>query len=134
MGIFQTLQGSLLRGPRLNLVEIQIHSGFHACPCYLKNEDDSIKNEWTEWSQLFSNYNKSMGIFTAAQVQVTSNYKIRSREANSKVRCRIWSKFKLIQAFMVVLLTCRNEDVTLKMKALEWSQHYTSIFQALKGR
>ena len=73
-------------------------------------------------------------------------------------------KFKLIQAFMHVLVTCKNEDqienegarlltrllpnksmgifqdaqgqLTLqsKIEALECSQHYTSIFQMRKGR
>ena len=42
-------------------------------------------------------------------------------------------KIKLIQAFMVVLVTCKNEEDPIKMKALEWSQQYQSIFKMLKG-
>ena len=41
----------------------------------------------------------------------------------------VWLKFKLIQAFMVILVTCKNEEDSYKMKALEWSQqnsHYNS--------
>ena len=33
------------------------------------------------------------------------------------------SKFELIQAFMHVLVTCKNEDDVIKIKGLEWSQH-----------
>ena len=42
--------------------------------------------------------------------------------ANSVVGGQVWLKIKLIKAFMVFLVTCRNERVHLKMKMLEWSQ------------
>ena len=32
------------------------------------------------------------------------------RADNSKVSGRIWQKFELIQAFMHVLVTCKNEE------------------------
>ena len=51
-----------------------------------------------------------------------------SRTANSKVSGGIPPKFELIQAFMVVLVTCKNEEE--KIKALECSQdfpHYKSM-------
>ena len=34
-------------------------------------------------------------------------------------------KFKLIQACMHVLNTCKNEEDWVKMKALEWPQHFS---------
>ena len=34
-------------------------------------------------------------------------------------------KTKLIQALIVVLIVCKNEEDPLKLKALEWSQHYS---------
>ena len=34
--------------------------------------------------------------------------------ANSAVPSRIWAKFKLVQAFMDVLITCFNEEDTIK--------------------
>ena len=34
---------------------------------------------------------------------------------------------------MVVLVTCKNEEDPIKMKELEWSQHYSLIFKMLKG-
>ena len=33
-----------------------------------------------------------------------------SRAANSLISCRVWPKFQLIQAFMHILATCKNED------------------------
>ena len=94
-----------------------------------------LKMKALECSQDFSHY-KSMGIFPDAQGQVTpqslvrisksiemlwmsslpaSMKKIRSKmkalEAdNSGVGVGIWPKFELIQAFMHVLVTCKNED------------------------
>ena len=44
---------------------------------------------------------------------------------NFVVSGRIWLKFKLIQAYMRGLVSCKNEDVSIKMKALQWSQHFS---------
>ena len=33
-----------------------------------------------------------------------------SKGANSVVGDEIWQKFKLIQAFLVILVTCKNDD------------------------
>ena len=46
-----------------------------------------------------------------------------SRAVNSEVSDGILPKFKLIQAFMVVLVICKNKEIHPKIKALEWS-HY----------
>ena len=40
---------------------------------------------------------------------------------------------KTTQAFMHGLVSCKNEKDQIKMKVLECSQHYTWIFQMLKG-
>ena len=53
-----------------------------------------------EWSKHF-HHCKSMGTFSDALGQLT----------------RIWPKFKLIQALMAVLLTCKNEEDLIKTKA-----------------
>ena len=37
----------------------------------------------------------------------------------------ILTKFKLIQALIVVLTVCKNEKIHSKLKALEWSQHFS---------
>ena len=58
-----------------------------------KYEKDPIKNE-------------------GARVDTTlySNFFRRARADNSGVGVGIWPKFELIQAFMHVLVTCKNED------------------------
>ena len=56
------------------------------------------------------------------------------RVADSAVHGRIWSNFELFRDFMVVLVTCKNEEIRLKMKALEWPQDNMLIFLVLKGR
>ena len=70
-----------------------------------------------EWSQHFS-HNKSMGFFSNAQGYVTHKSLVgsfrRSRAANSEVSDGILPKFKLNQAFIVGLVTCKNEEDPLK--------------------
>ena len=61
-----------------------------------------------------------------------------SRAANSIICDGILTEFKLIQAFIVVLLICKNEYDLLEMKALEWSKQFSNyksmgIFKMLKG-
>ena len=58
-----------------------------------KYEKDPIKNE-------------------GARVDTTlySNFSDAQRADNSGVGVDIWPKFELIQAFMHVLVTCKNED------------------------
>ena len=61
-----------------------------------KNEEDPIKNE-------------GAGVFTA----LNSNFSD-GRGDNSGVGGGIWPKFELLQAFMHVLVTCKNEDDRIK--------------------
>ena len=49
----------------------------------------------------------------------------RSRAANSPVRSLIWLKFELIQVFIVVLVTCKNEEDPIK---IEGTRVLTSIY------
>ena len=63
----------------------------------------------------------------------------RARADNSGVGVGIWPKFELIQAFMHVLVTCKNEVIDSQMKELECSQdfsHYKSmgIFPDAQGQ
>ena len=74
-----------------------------------------------ECSQDFSHY-KSMGIFPDAQGQLTA------------VHGRIWSNFELVQDFMVVLITCKNEEDPIKNEGARVFTTFTSIFQICKGR
>ena len=74
-----------------------------------------------KWSQHFSHY-KSMGIFSNAQGQVTHKSLVGS--------CRISNPSEIL---WVSLMPARMKKIQSKMKALEWSQHYSLIFQTLKG-
>ena len=47
-------------------------------------------------------------------LQVYGNFFKRSRAANSVVLGRIWPKFELVQAIMVVLVTCKYEEDPIK--------------------
>ena len=63
-----------------------------------------LKMKVLDCSQDFSHY-KSIGIFPGC-----------SRAANSAVHSPIWSNFELVQSFIVILLTCKNEDDPIKNK------------------
>ena len=57
----------------------------------------------------------------------------RSSAANSAVHNQIRLNFELIPDFMVVLVTCKNEEDAIKNEgAKAFSKHYTLIFQMLK--
>ena len=80
------------------------------------------KTKELECSQDFAHY-KSMGIFPDAQGQLTPQSLVRSgRILNSSEMLRMSS------------LPASMKKIRSKIKALEYSQHYTSIFQTRKGR
>ena len=83
----------------------------HTC----KNEEDPIKNE-------------DARVLTRLYVVFFR----RSRAANSEDSGGILPKFELILAFIVVLVTCKNED-PIKNEGARVLQAYCSIFQMLKG-
>ena len=74
-----------------------------------------------EWSQRFSHY-KSMGIFPNAQGQLTHKSFVGY--------CPISNPSEIL---WVSLLPARMKKIQSKMKALEWSQHYSLIFHTPKG-
>ena len=75
-----------------------------------------------ECSQDFSHY-KSMGIFPDAQGQLTPQSLVRSgRILNSS------------EMLWMSSLPASMKKIRSKKKALEWTQHYTAIFQTRKGR
>ena len=67
-----------------------------------ENEEDLIKNEGSRVLTRLHVYD----VFSDAQGQLFR----RSRATNSEVSGGILPKFKLIQAFIVVLVTCKNEE------------------------
>ena len=73
-----------------------------------------------EWSQQISHC-KSMQIFYYAQGKLTPQSEVGST-FNSNSSKLLW----------LSLLPVRIKKIQSKMKALEWSQHYPSIFKMLK--
>ena len=77
-----------------------------------KNEEDPINYEGNRvFTTLYIN-------FSDAQGQIT------------RVSGAIWPKFKLIQAFMHVLVSCKNEDDSIKnegARVVTTFSHYKSI-------
>ena len=55
--------------------------------------------------------------------QVCRDFSRSSRAANSAVLIRIWPEFELVRDIIVVLVTCKYEEIRSKMKALACS-HY----------
>ena len=74
-----------------------------------------------EWSQRFSHY-KSMGIFPNAQRQLNYKYFVGY--------CTISNPSEILY---VSLFPARMKKIQSNLKALEWSQHYSSIFHTFKG-
>ena len=73
-----------------------------------KNKEDPIKNEGARvFTTLYIN-------FSDAQWQITLELVMIDSKMDSGVGGGIWSKFELIQAFMHVLVTCKNEDDRVK--------------------
>ena len=62
-----------------------------------KNEEDPFKNEGAR-------------VFTTSYI----NFSDVQGQITLRVSCGIWPKFELIQAFMHVLATCKNEDDSIK--------------------
>ena len=113
-----------------------------------KNEVDPIKNEGT---RVFTRF---IPLSHVKDVLVTSQYKEdpiknrgarvfttlyclhqcfrRARADNSGVGSGIWPQFELIQAFMRVLATCKNEDDQFVHKIYPIISLW-GFFQTLKG-
>ena len=81
-----------------------------------------LKMKELKCSQDFSHY-KSIGIFPDAQGQLTLQSLVRSG--------RISNSSEMLWMFS---LPASMKKIRSKIEALECSQHFTSIFQMLKGR
>ena len=107
----------MVSGQNLNSSKFSCMSSL--LPARIKMIQSKMKE--LEWSQHFSHY-KSMGFF----FQTLKSCLLRSP--------LIWPNFELVRDFMVVLVTCKNEEYPIESKAIECSQHYASVFQTLKDR
>ena len=66
-----------------------------------KNEEDSLKNKGARVvTTLFIDFSDAQGQLTLKSVM------------------------EYCLTFIIVLITCKNEEIHPKMKALEWSQHF----------
>ena len=83
--------------PKFELIQAVMHV---LVTC--KNEEDPIKNEG---ARVFTRF---------LPLQVYVDFSRRPRAANSAVHGPIWSNFELGRDFMVVLLTCKNEEDPIK--------------------
>ena len=81
-----------------------------------------LKMKALECSQYFSHY-KSMGIFPGAQEQLTPQSLVRSGRISN------WSEMLWMSS-----LPASMKKIRSKMKALEWSQHYTASFTDAQGQ
>ena len=57
-------------------------------------------------------------------LQVYGDFSNRSRAAHSTVLGPIWPNFELVRDLMDVLLPASMNKIRIKMKALEWTQHF----------
>ena len=81
-----------------------------------------LKMKALDCSHDFSHY-KSMGIFPEAQEQLTLQSTVGSGQISNSSKT-LW----------LSSLPAKMKKIQSKMKALEGSQHYTSIYQMRKGR
>ena len=112
----KTLELVAVSGRNLNSSKLSCMS---LLPARMRMIDSKMKE--LECSQDFSHY-KSMGIFPDAQGQLTPQSLVRSNQISNSVET-IW----------LSSLPAKMKKIRSKMEAIECSQHYTSIFQMLKG-
>ena len=87
-------RNSVANFPKFELIQAFMHV---LVTC--KNEEDPIKSE---------------GATRLLPLLVYGDFSRRSRAANSAVHGQIWSNFQLVQDFMIVLVTCKNEEDPFK--------------------
>ena len=126
--VFKILSKNLIltsikgRNSVANLPKFELIKAFMHVLDTCKNEEVQLKMKALECSQDFSHY-KSMGIFPDAQGQLIPQSLVRSgRISNSS------------EMLWMSLLPASMKKIRSNMKPLEWSQHYTAIFQTRKGR
>ena len=112
---FKMLKGSKLHNGDWILTKFNLIQAFIVGIFICKFDEDPFKIESTSIMSLY-------GFFSDAQGQVTHKSLIRF--------CQISNPSRIV---LVSLLSARMKKIQSKMKALEWSQHYTSVFKMLKG-
>ena len=115
--ISQTLKGSLLHIPWSYLAKSRSHARCYGRALYgSKNEDDPIKMK-----ALKSSYYNILNFQTLNGSLLRSRWRDMAEILRSSTRLWLSS------------LHVRMKKIRFKMKTVEWSKYYTSIFQTLKG-
>ena len=111
MEIFSDAQSQLiLQSVFGNRPKFELCRDFMVVQVTCKNEEDSIKNEGTK-----------------VATRLYADFFRRSRADNSIVNGVIWQKFELIQAFMHVLITCKNEEEQIKNEGPHLATSYITL-------
>ena len=109
-------RNSIANWPKFELIQALMHV---LVTC--KNEKDQMENEGAR-------------LLTIFLPLCLWGFSRGTRAANSAVYGPIWSNFEVIQNFMIVLLTCKNEEDPIKNRGARVFTTYTSIFQTSKCR
>ena len=80
-----------------------------------KNEDDPFKNKGTR------------GVTTFLPLYVYWDFSRRSRAANSYVPDPILRNFEPIQDFTVVLVTCKNKELPIKIEGVRVITRFSTL-------
>ena len=110
-------RNSVANLPKFKLIQAFMHV-LDTC----KNEEDPIKNEGT---RVFTRF---------LPLKVYGDFSRCSRAANSAVHGPIWSNFELVQDFMVVLITCKNEEDQIKNEGARVDTTLYSNFSDPQGQ
>ena len=118
----------------------------------LKNDFSNIHGQLTPLSRVESGSNSNSSKILWLSLLLPRMKKIRSKlkalkwpqykilifqtlkAANSAVRGRIWPKFELMRAIVVILVTCKNEEVPLKNKDARVATTQNIDFSNTKGQ
>ena len=96
-----------------NLPKFELIQPFMHVLLTCKNGEDQIENEG---ARLFTRF---------LPLQFYGDYSRCVRAADSAVHGPIWSNFEIVQDFMVVLLTCKNEEYPIKNKG---ARGFTTLY------
>ena len=100
------------------------------CKCILIGNLSGLTKQVAQRATIAHLTASHQNILNSFQVKIFLNW---SREANSAVHDWIRLNFKLIRDYIVVLVSCKNEEDPIKNEGARMLTSYCSIFQTLKG-
>ena len=87
-----------------------------------KNKEDPLKIEGVSV------------VTTFLQLEVYGFFFRNSRAANSAVCFQIWPKFELCRGFMIILVTCKNEEDPIKDEGTRVATRLNVNFSEVQGQ